>query len=221
MIASAVSKVAQAQSELDSHYAHVRSTEAAADSARQKIAQAQAGVAQAQATLSGASATQGYSEIQAQTDGVVTQRVISPGVLVNPGQTILRVAQISPIRLQANVTEGDLARVRVGSRVQVVKQGENAAPLTASVTSVAPSVDSRLAHGHRRSRGSEQGRSLSARSVRHAGHLHGQRQRHTADPDTRPPLPHAPLRRRDFHAVRSFRLGGGRAARSGRAIHGA
>ncbi len=141
MIASATSKVAQAQSELDAHYAHVRSTEAAAASARQKIAQAQAGVAQARATLAGASVTQGYSEIRAQTDGVVMQRLISPGTLVNPGQTLLRVAQISPIRLQANVTQSDLALVRVGSAVRISKQNEAGAALTTAVTSVAPSVD--------------------------------------------------------------------------------
>ncbi len=141
MIASAKSKVEQAQSELNSHNAHVLSTQAAADSARQKIVQAEAGVAQARATLAGASAAQGYSEIRAQTDGVVTQRVVSPGVLVNPGQVILRVAQISPIRLQANVTEGDLARIRIGSPVRVMGQGGTGTPLSANVTSIAPAID--------------------------------------------------------------------------------
>ena len=141
LIASAKSKVDQAQAELNSHYAHVRSTQAAADSARQKIVQAEAGVQQAQAILAGASATQGYSEIRAQTDGVVTQRVISPGVLVSPGQTILRISQITPIRLQANVSEADLSKVRVGSRILVNNQDGNIKPLMAQITSVAPSVD--------------------------------------------------------------------------------
>ncbi len=141
LIASAKSKVEQAQSELNSHYAHVRSTQAAADSANQKIAQAQAGVEQAKATLAGASAAQGYSEIRSQTDGVVTQRIVSPGVLVNPGQTLLRIAQITPIRLQANVSESDLAKVRVGSSVLVSNQDEGSKPITAQITSVAPSVD--------------------------------------------------------------------------------
>ena len=150
LVVSAKSKVEQAQSELNSHYAHVRSTQAAADSARQKIAQAQAGETQAQATLAGASATQGYSEIRSQTDGMVTQRVISPGVLVSPGQTLLRIAQIAPIRLQANVSEGDLAKLKVGSLVLVNNQDGNSAgndksgngkPLTAQITSVSPSVD--------------------------------------------------------------------------------
>ncbi len=125
MLSSAKSKVEQAQSELNSHYAHVLSTRAAADSARQKIAQAQAAVGQARAALAGASATQGYSEIRSQTYGVVLQRVVSPGVLVGPGQTLLRIAQIAPIRLQANVSESDLAKIGIGSRVLVNRQSGN------------------------------------------------------------------------------------------------
>ena len=142
MIAAAKAKLQQAQSDLSAHEAHVRSAAAAADSARQKIAQAQAGVQQAQGALAGASAAQGYSEIRSQTDGVVTQRIVSPGVLVSPGQTLLKIAQIAPIRLQANVTEADLQKVRVGSRVLVESRNGRGGALTAHITSIAPSVDS-------------------------------------------------------------------------------
>ena len=141
MIASAKAKLQQAQSDLQAHEAHVRSAGAAADSARQKIAQAQAGVQQARGALASASATQGYSEIRSQTDGVVTQRIVSPGVLVNPGQTILKIAQIAPIRLQANVTEADLQKVRAGGRVLVNNANGSGGPLAARITSVAPSID--------------------------------------------------------------------------------
>ena len=141
MIASAKAKRQQAQSDLSAHEAHVRSAQASADSARQKIVQAEAGVQQARGMLASAAATQGYSEIRAETDGVVTQRIISPGVLVNPGQTILKVAQISPIRLQANVAEVDLQKVRVGSRVLVNDQNGDGSPLVTRITSIAPSID--------------------------------------------------------------------------------
>ena len=140
-IASANAKVAQSQSALNSHEAHVLSTNAAANSAKQKIAQAQAGEAQARAVLSGADAAKAYSEIRAETDGVITQRVISPGVLVSPGQTILKIAQIAPIRLQANVSESDLPNIKIGSRVQVSGQNASEKPVVAQVTSIAPSVD--------------------------------------------------------------------------------
>ena len=141
MIAAAQARLQQAQSDLHAHEAHVRSASAAADSARQKIAQAQTGVQAARGVLAGASATQGYSEIRSETDGVITQRMISPGVLVSPGQVILRVARISPIRLQANVTESDLQKLRVGSRVLVSNQDASTPPITTRLTSIAPSID--------------------------------------------------------------------------------
>jgi RND family efflux transporter MFP subunit len=141
MIAAAKAKLQQARSDLNAQEAHVLSAGAAADSARQKIAQAQAGVQQAQGALAGASAAQGYSEIRSQTDGVVTQRLVSPGVLVNPGQTILKIARIDPIRLQANVAEADLQKVRVGSRVRVENPNGSGSPLLAHITSIAPSID--------------------------------------------------------------------------------
>ncbi len=141
MIAAAKAKLQQAQSDLEAHDAHVRSAEAAADSAHQKIQQAQAGEQQAQGTLASASATQGYSEIRSQTDGVVTQRLISPGVLVNPGQTLLKVAQISPIRVQANVPETDLQKLQVGGHVLVGAPNGSGSSLPARITSLAPSID--------------------------------------------------------------------------------
>ena len=140
-IAAANARIMQSQAALDSHEAHVLSTSAAANSAKQKIQQAQAGEAQARAVLSGANAAQGYSEIHAPSDGVITQRVVSPGVLVTAGQTLLRAAQISPIRVQAHVAESDLPAVRVGSRVVLDSQNANGRPLAARITSVAPAVD--------------------------------------------------------------------------------
>jgi RND family efflux transporter MFP subunit len=140
MVGAATAKVQEAEAELNSHSAHVNSTQAMAASARQKIVQAQAGVEQARAALAGAAAMQGYSEIKAETDGVVTQRVISPGVLVNPGQAILRITQVAPIRLQASVTEADLQKIRVGSPVRVTRRDTGKA-VSARITSISPAVD--------------------------------------------------------------------------------
>jgi RND family efflux transporter MFP subunit len=141
MIAAANAKIEQTTSELDAHYAHVHTAEAGIATARRRIEAAQAGVRQARASLAGSTTTRGYSEIRALVDGAITQRVISPGVLVNPGQVILKVAQIHPIRLQANVSEADLKQVRVGSRVRVQGQGDNGKPVEAHVTSITPAVD--------------------------------------------------------------------------------
>jgi RND family efflux transporter MFP subunit len=141
MIRSARAKVEQTVSELQAHRAHVRSAHAAVNAARQRVAQAQAGVGQAQAAAAAAATTRGYSEIRALVDGVVTQRLISPGVLVNPGQGILKVVQLQPIRLQANVAEADLSRIRVGAPVTARGQNQAGRPVAARVTSITPAVD--------------------------------------------------------------------------------
>ena len=140
-IAAAQARVAMARSELGAHYAHVRSAEAAVSTATMRVGQARSGAAQARAGAAAAAATQGYAEIRADVDGVVTQRLISPGVLVSPGQALLRIAQVNPIRLQANAAESDLAGIRVGSVVQISGREETRKPLDARVTSVSPSVD--------------------------------------------------------------------------------
>ncbi len=141
MITAAGAKIEQARSELATHDAHVRATQAAADAARLRTEQAQTAVAQAKAGLAASTTTRDYSALRSEVDGVVTERLLSPGVLVSPGQAILRVAQIRPIRLQANVAEQDLARLRVGSPVTVRDRGKDQAAVVTRVTSVTPSVD--------------------------------------------------------------------------------
>ena len=143
-VQAATSRVEMAQSELVAHHSHVRATDAGIAVAREKVTGATSAVAAARADETASVAEQGYAVIRSTIDGVVTQRLLSPGVLVSPGQAILRAAQIHPIRLQANVAEGDLSRVRVGSMVTVESGGQTARgrkPLEAQVTSVAPSVD--------------------------------------------------------------------------------
>ena len=138
-IEGADARIGRAQADVAAQNSQIKQTQSQADAARGRIAQAQAGTKQAQAAAESASATLGYAEIRAQLDGVVTQRVISPGTLVTPGQRILKIAQINPIRLQANVAESDLARIEVGSPVTVKTKTNKS--LQARVSSVAPAVD--------------------------------------------------------------------------------
>lgn len=141
MLVGARRKVASAQSELHIHHSHVNAAVAASESAKAKVFQSNAMVRQAQAGLAGAAVNLNYAELRAETDGLVTQRLISPGTLVNPGQVVLKVAQVKPIRLQANVAERDLARIRPGNSVKVLPREGKGTPVVAKVSSVAPSVD--------------------------------------------------------------------------------
>jgi RND family efflux transporter MFP subunit len=140
-ISGARRKVQQAEAQVRAKRAGVETARSAAAAAKSKIGQSRAGVAEAAAGLKGASTQLGYAELRSEVDGVITQRVISPGVVVAPGQSVLRVAQISPIRLQANVPEADLTRVQVGATVKIAKRNSKQNPVTARVTSISPSVD--------------------------------------------------------------------------------
>lgn len=135
MINAVQKRVRQAIDEVSAAKAAVTSRQRAADAAKQVIARERAGVDQARAGYERAAVERGYATIVAESDGVVTERSISPGTLVGPGQTILKVAQVAPIRLQANVAAGDLGRIKVGSPAELVGIGEG------RVSSVAPSAD--------------------------------------------------------------------------------
>jgi multidrug resistance efflux pump len=139
--ASAGARITQMQADVEAAQANSRALDAASGAAQHQIEHTQAGIRQAKAQLNTASVVKNYTELRANIDGIVTQRMIGPGVLVNPGQAILRISQISPIRLQANVAESDLRNVRSGSVVHVHSMKDPGREVRARVSSVFPAVD--------------------------------------------------------------------------------
>ena len=115
--------------------------EAKVEAARARIEAASSTQAQSEATLRTATIVRDYVTIVASAPGYVVKRLMAPGVLVQPGMAILKVAQIDRVRLQANVGEKDLASIRVGSSVRVTTSATGPTPLTAAVTAVFPFVD--------------------------------------------------------------------------------
>ncbi|HEX9259664.1 MAG TPA: efflux RND transporter periplasmic adaptor subunit, partial [Acidimicrobiales bacterium] len=109
--------------------------------ARKKVEAGGSMVAQAQAQLRTAQVVRDYVDITAPAGGVVVKRLVAPGVLVQPGMAILKLAQIDRVRLQANVGERDVATIRVGAPVTVATAVAGQAPFEARVTAVFPFVD--------------------------------------------------------------------------------
>ncbi len=144
-VEAARAEVKAARSQVEAHHAHVESVEAARETRRRQVNQAEASLAGARARLRGSEARLGYAEVRSSLDGVVSARRISPGVLVQPGTALLEVAQIDPIRLQANVSEADLSRVAVGDPVRVVDS--RGRTVQARVTSVSPAVNASTRQG--------------------------------------------------------------------------
>jgi HlyD family secretion protein len=141
MVAAAQRRLKQAQGDVRASRAAIRAREAAAEAAKKNIGKERAGVAQAQAGYRGAATQRGYSELKAEVDGVVTKRLISPGVTVSPGQALMKVAQVSPIRLQANVASADLERIQIGGQVSIRAASGDSSPIKARISSISPAVD--------------------------------------------------------------------------------
>ena len=108
-------------------------------SARRKLEAADSMVAQGRAAARTAQIVRDYVTITTPSGGYVVKRLVAPGVLVQPGMPILKVAQVDRVRLQANVGEKDLAAIRVGSPVTVTTTAGQS--IAARVTSVFPFVD--------------------------------------------------------------------------------
>lgn len=134
-------KVETAKANTKAKEATMRQAQRMADAAKARVSLERASVKESSAGLRGAATQQGYAVLRAEGDGVVVQRLIAPGQVVSPGQALLRVARTSPIRLQANVPEADLARIRVGASATVSLQGDATKEVRMRVTSVSPSVD--------------------------------------------------------------------------------
>jgi RND family efflux transporter MFP subunit len=141
MLEAAIHQAEQAASDVQASADAVRSAQAATETAYQKIAQSRAGTNQAAGALTSAMTEERYSEIKAPGDGIITRRLLSPGQLVNPGQTIFTVDQIRPIRLQANVAQSDLQHIKLGDSVNIHEPGGSGRIISARITSITPSVD--------------------------------------------------------------------------------
>lgn len=134
MAASLDAKRSAAEAKLE----QARATEVAA---RRKVEAADAMVEQGRAAARTAAIVRDYVTIVAPGNGHVVKRLVAPGVLVQPGMPILKVARIDRVRLQANVGERDIGRIRLGAPVVVTAPGAGGEPLTARVTAVFPFVD--------------------------------------------------------------------------------
>jgi multidrug efflux pump subunit AcrA (membrane-fusion protein) len=137
---AAQAKLAQVNAEIAKAQAMVQEAEAGIHRGERHVLHAEALKAQSQAALTVARIVRGYTEIRSLTDGYVVERLVSPGTLVTAGTPILRIAQLDIVRVQAFVSEKDLARIRLGTPITVrsLKDGKE---WSAKVTAIFPSAD--------------------------------------------------------------------------------
>lgn len=140
--------VAQSEAKRNAAAAAVDEAKRRAQAAREAVREAERAVAKARAEVSasraqrqaeesGAATTRtisGYRELRALDEAVVTERLVSPGTLVQPGQTLMRLKVVKRVRIQFDLPERLVGVVREGTLVRV---GDR----EAKVTSVFGAVD--------------------------------------------------------------------------------
>jgi cobalt-zinc-cadmium efflux system membrane fusion protein len=138
---AAAAQVAIAEDQAKRAEALVKSNaipEAQAEAARQQLALAKAQQQAAQADLGMARTGAGQYTIFSPFAGVVTKAPTSAGSVVNPGQPLIHLEDLSRLRLSATVAEEDAPLVKLGQPVVVQYRDRS---VTGKVAAVIPSLD--------------------------------------------------------------------------------
>jgi HlyD family secretion protein len=105
-----------------------------------QIAAAQADVVADQATLRKIEADIADLTIHAPIDGTILTRSAEPGRVIQPGQTILTMVDLTKLYLRGFVPEGGVGKVKVGQHAQVYLDSNPGEPVPAEVIRVDPDV---------------------------------------------------------------------------------
>ncbi len=79
-----------------------------------------------------------YLSVKSPISGIVTARVVEPGVVAVPGQTLISVIDLSTVYLRGYVPEGQIGRVRVGQKAKVFLDSSPDKPFEGTVIQIDP-----------------------------------------------------------------------------------
>ncbi|MEI7832000.1 MAG: efflux RND transporter periplasmic adaptor subunit [bacterium] len=137
----AKSKIDEAQAALAGAVAEKSAAQASIDAATARMNAASSTAGQAGAQLDEAATIKGYTEIKAAVGGIVTARNVAPGTLVEPGTSIMKISKVDVVRLQVNISEADLARVKIGQTLTAHVINAPDDPITTQISAIFPASD--------------------------------------------------------------------------------
>lgn len=95
----------------------------ALEDAQTQLQLLQAKVDEAKSAAGQLRSTLAKREVRSPIEGVVLERYTNAGEAVSPGARVVRVADLDRTRIEAEVDEFDLARLRIGSPVEITAEG--------------------------------------------------------------------------------------------------
>lgn len=99
-------------------------------------------VQQAEAEVNTAAVMEGYTTVASPISGLVQDRMVDPGVVVQPNMGILKIGDYSRVRLQANVSQQDAGYIRIGTPIEAHVPGATDTPIQGKITSIFPQSNS-------------------------------------------------------------------------------
>jgi HlyD family secretion protein len=110
-------------------------------SAQRSLELAELNVSQAALALETAQDDLAATVIRAPFDGVVLSTALNPGDLVSRGALLLTFADLSRVRLQAEVDEFDIGKVEIGQSVSISSEAIGESPLKSKVERISPAAE--------------------------------------------------------------------------------
>ncbi len=106
----------------------------------EQIQAGEAAVAQARIALDQARLRLEQATLTAPMAGAVTSLGLKPGEMVNPGQTVIVLSDLTALEVEVNLDETDVVRVAAGQEVQVSLDAFPGVEMTGEVTYIAPTA---------------------------------------------------------------------------------
>lgn len=122
-------------SSLQSLQERIRTRQRAIRVAAAQVAAQEAIVRQAQERLT-------YAQLTAPQDGVVMERLVDPGDLVQPGQAVVSLGDFTELQVRMAVSDLDISRVQPGQAVRITLDAVPGLVLPGVVRRIAPIADS-------------------------------------------------------------------------------